>query len=50
MTELLCAIEEDRAPANDARGNLRGLELCFAAMKSADDGEAKTPGSIRRVD
>ena len=39
MGELLCAIEDDRQPWNNARENLRSLELCFAAMKSADTGE-----------
>ena len=39
MGELLCAIEEDRTPWNDAAANLRSLELCFAAMKSADSGQ-----------
>ncbi len=35
MGELLCAIEENRAPENNARDNLRGLALCFAAIESA---------------
>lgn len=39
MGELLCAIEEKREPSNGARGNLRSLELCFAAMRSADGRE-----------
>ena len=39
MGELLCAIEDDRQPRNNARENLRSLELCFAAMKSADSGD-----------
>ena len=38
MGELLCAIEEKRAPLNDARDNLRSLAICFAAMESADSG------------
>ncbi len=38
MGELLCAIEEDREPMNNASDNLRSLELCFAAMQSADSG------------
>ncbi|MFT5465116.1 MAG: putative dehydrogenase [Verrucomicrobiales bacterium] len=49
MGEMLCAIEEDREPNNSARGNLKSLELCFAALKSADTGEAIVPGSIRRI-
>jgi predicted dehydrogenase len=35
MGELLCAIEEDREPANSARDNLRSLSLCFAAIAGA---------------
>ncbi len=49
MAELLCAIEEDREPINGARGNLRSLALCFAAMASADSGEAQVPGSVRKI-
>ena len=36
MSELLCAIEDDREPCHSARDNLRSLALCFAAIKSAD--------------
>ncbi len=36
MAELLCAIEQDRQPLNNARDNLRGLAMCFAAAASAD--------------
>ena len=39
MGELLCAIEEEREPGHGARDNLRSLELCFAALKSADSGQ-----------
>ena len=35
MGELLCAIEQHRPPANDARDNLRSLRLCLAALASA---------------
>jgi predicted dehydrogenase len=49
MAELLCAIEERRAPSNDARGNLRGLALAFAAIASAHEGVAKVPGEVRRL-
>lgn len=38
MGELLCAIEEEREPENSARSNLPALELCFAALRSADQG------------
>ncbi|HCI90969.1 MAG TPA: gfo/Idh/MocA family oxidoreductase [Verrucomicrobiales bacterium] len=46
MGELLCAIEEDREPENSAKENLRSLELCFAAMTSADSGQPIKPGDI----
>lgn len=39
MAELLCAIEENRPPDNSARFNLAGLALCFAAIKSAENGQ-----------
>ena len=35
MGELLCAIEENRAPQNNARDNLKSLELCFAAIEAS---------------
>ena len=45
MTELLCAIEEQREPCHSAHNNLDSLALCFAALASADDGgQAKLPG------
>ncbi len=44
MAELLCAIEENREPYNSARSSLAGLELCFAAAASADDGRFHVPG------
>ncbi len=39
MSELLCAIEEDREPTNSAADNLNSLALCFAALESADTGQ-----------
>ena len=45
MAELLCAIEENRAPQNSARENLRSLALCFAAVESAETGR---PVAVRR--
>jgi predicted dehydrogenase len=45
MCELLCAIEEDREPSNSARSNLGSLDLCFAAMVSADTGQVIIPES-----
>jgi predicted dehydrogenase len=41
LGELLCAIEQDREPSHSARGNLRSLEICFAAIRSADTGQAQ---------
>lgn len=40
MAELLCAIEQAREPLHSGRENLRSLALCFAAVDSADRGEA----------
>ena len=39
MSELLCAIEEDREPYNSARDNVQALALCLAAIRSADAGK-----------
>jgi len=49
MAELLCAIEEEREPLNSATDNLRGLELCFAAIASASDGQPRYPGQVRML-
>lgn len=49
MGELLRSIEENRAPENNARDNLRGLAVCFAAVRSADTGEPQVPGTVRRL-
>jgi predicted dehydrogenase len=49
MGELLCAIEEKRAPSHNARNVLDGLAVCFAAVASADTGSPQTPGHIRSV-
>jgi len=49
MAELLCAIEEGRAPLHNARDNLRGLALAFAAIVSAHEGTPRVPGSVRRL-
>lgn len=38
MGELLCAIEEHREPSHAAANNLRSLEICLAALRSADTG------------
>lgn len=49
MSELLCAIEDQRAPTHLARGNLDSLALCFAAIASAESGQPVKPGEARRV-
>ena len=49
MGELLCAIEEGREPVNSAENNLKSLELCFAALQSADENRITVPGEIRKV-
>ncbi len=49
MGELLCAIEDDREPSHGAAGNLKSLELCFAAVASADSGKVVQVGSVRQV-
>ncbi|WP_207592698.1 Gfo/Idh/MocA family oxidoreductase [Halomontanus rarus] len=49
MAELLSAIEEDREPENSGRNNLRSLELCYAAVASAEDHEPKVPGEVREM-
>lgn len=49
MGELLCAIEERRPSAIDASDNLKSLELCFAAIASAESGRPMVPGSVRTL-
>jgi predicted dehydrogenase len=49
MAELLCAIEEKRAPEHSARQNLRSLEICFAACASSLEGRARVPGEVREL-
>lgn len=50
MGELLCAIEEDRDPSNSAKNNLGSMELCFAALASADSGRPVVPGTADKVE
>lgn len=38
MSELVCAIEEDREPYHSGKDNLRSLGLCLAAIESAEIG------------
>jgi predicted dehydrogenase len=49
MGELLCSIEEGRESTINAQDNLRSLELCFAAIHSAETGQPVVPGTIRRL-
>jgi len=44
MSELMCAIEENREPNHSGRNNLRSLEYCFSAMASANEGVPKPLG------
>lgn len=46
LGEFLRAIEEDRESSLNARNNLRSLELCFAALESADTGQPAKPGKV----
>jgi predicted dehydrogenase len=49
MSELLCAIRDEREPVNSARSSLPGLASCFAACASAERGEPQVPGTVRRM-
>lgn len=49
MGELLRAIEENRPPKHSAQNNLRSLELCFAAVASAERGVPVVPGSVQSL-
>lgn len=49
MAELMRSIEADDEPANGAMDNLGSLELCFAAVASAEDHEPKVPGTVERL-
>lgn len=49
MGELLLSIEQGRQPEINAADNLRGLALCFAAIRSAASGQAEVPGSVRTL-
>jgi predicted dehydrogenase len=49
MGELLRAVEENREPYNSARDNLDSLALCFAALASAESGQAVSPGAARSL-
>ncbi len=47
LGEFLRAIEEDRESTINAANNLRSLELCFAALASADTGQPQVPGKVK---
>jgi predicted dehydrogenase len=49
MAELLSSIEQGREPMNSARNNLASLELCFAAVASAERGKPVVPGAVRKL-
>ena len=49
MAELLCAIEENREPSNNARDNLLSLALAFAAIESSHTGAARPVGAVRKL-
>jgi predicted dehydrogenase len=49
MAELLCAVEAGREPDNGAKTNLKSLELCFAAVSSAQKGVPVEVGGVRRL-
>ncbi|MFK7793121.1 MAG: Gfo/Idh/MocA family protein [Devosiaceae bacterium] len=49
MGELMCAIEEDREPANGAAENLHSLALAFAAVESRITGREIEVGSTRKL-
>jgi predicted dehydrogenase len=49
MGELLRSVEEKRQPLNNARDNLKSLELCFAAIASAASHEPVVPGTVRKL-
>ena len=49
MGELICAIEENRETLHSAENNLKSLELCYAALASADSGEVVKVGSVRKA-
>ncbi len=47
LGEFLRAIEENREPSTNATNNLKSLELCFAALASADTGKPVKPGQAK---
>lgn len=49
MGELLCSIEQGRTPSHAAATTLPALELCFAAIQSAETGQPVVPGTVRKL-
>lgn len=49
MGELLASIERKRVPDNNARDNLRGLAICFAAVISAESKRPEIVGKVRKA-
>jgi predicted dehydrogenase len=49
MGELLCSIEEGRECTISAADNIKSLEVCFAALASADSGKPVKPGEVREL-
>ena len=49
MGELLSAIAQGRPPVINARQNLRGLALCYAAIESADTHQVVVPGTVTKL-
>jgi predicted dehydrogenase len=47
LGEFLRSIEENREASISARNNLRSLEICFAALASADTGRPVKPGRAK---
>lgn len=46
MAELANSLKAGRIPENNARDNLKSLELCYAAIASAESGSPVFPGSV----
>ncbi len=49
LGEFLLAIEDQREPCHSAENNLRSLEICFAAIGSADSGVPVKPGEVTKI-
>lgn len=49
MAELLRAIEANRSPEHDPASAMRGLELCFAAVASADQQAPVQAGTVAKL-